>query len=77
MAWHRPSQVDPPQSLNHSSFMADLSHRMDKFYMLIRRFVNASFILLIENGWSPSLFEEHNTILLSAGGPLWCVGTPS
>ena len=41
--------------------------------MLIRRFVNASFVLFIKNEWSSTLCEEHNTILRSAGGPLWCV----
>lgn len=45
--------------------------RMDKYYMLIRRFVNASFVLLARNDWSPVLCEEHNTILRSVGGPLW------
>ena len=49
------------------------THRMDKYYMLVRRFVNASFVLLIKNQWSPSLCEEHNAILCSAGGPLWYV----
>jgi len=44
---------------------------MDKYYTLIRRFVNASFILLIKNKWSPPLCEEHSSILSSTGGPLW------
>ena len=44
---------------------------MDKYYMLIRRFVNACFSLLIENDWTPHLCGEHNAILRSAGGPLW------
>ena len=41
--------------------------------MLIRRFVHASFVLLIKNGWAPPLCQEHSAILVSAGGPLWCV----
>lgn len=49
--------------------------RMDKYYMLVRRFVNATFILLIRNDWSSTLCEEHNTILRSAGGPL-CPSDP-
>lgn len=44
---------------------------MDKYYMLIRRFVNSSFGLLIENDWSPQLCGDHNDIFRSAGGPLW------
>jgi ribosomal RNA-processing protein 1 len=44
---------------------------MDKYYTLIRRFVNASFILLIKNDWSSPLCEEHNATLRSVGGPLW------
>ena len=45
--------------------------------MLIRRFVSASFILLIKNDWSPLLCEEHNAILSASGGPLWCVAKRS
>ena len=45
--------------------------------MLVRRFVNASFVLLIENQWAPPLCREYNAILLSAAGPLWCVVTQS
>ena len=51
--------------------MTDVARRMDKYYMLIRRFVNASFILLMTNDWSLPLCEEHNSILRSVGGPLW------
>lgn len=51
--------------------MTDVARRMDKYYMLIRRFVNASFILLMTNDWLLPLCEEHNSILRSVGGPLW------
>ena len=71
MAWHRPSQV--LQLYTRRTASTDAVGRMDKFYMLIRRFVSASFALLIRNDWSPALCEEHNAILRSTGGPLWYV----
>jgi len=49
--------------------------RMDKYYMLVRRFVNACFCLLIRHDWSPLLCGEHNSILRSVGGPL-CPSDP-
>ncbi|KAF9225487.1 Nop52-domain-containing protein [Gyrodon lividus] len=44
--------------------------RMDKYYMLVRRFVNASFRLLVQAKWDVSALREYNYILTSAGGPL-------
>lgn len=44
--------------------------RIDKYYMLIRRFVNSSFHLLIRAEWSESACTEYNDIL-TKGGPLW------
>ncbi|PSS29624.1 hypothetical protein PHLCEN_2v2772 [Hermanssonia centrifuga] len=44
--------------------------RIDKYYMLVRRFVNASFRMLIRSGWDQSLCSEYNTILTDRGGPL-------
>ncbi|RPD82217.1 Nop52-domain-containing protein [Lentinus tigrinus ALCF2SS1-7] len=44
--------------------------RIDKYYMLIRRFVNASFRLLIRTGWDPEACREYNSILTDRGGPL-------
>ncbi len=41
--------------------------------MLIRRFVNASFRLLIRSGWDAEACREYNSILTDRGGPLWCV----
>ena len=43
---------------------------MDKYYMLVRRFVNASFRLLIAENWSPMAVDKYNTILTGKGGPL-------
>ncbi|KAG7099613.1 hypothetical protein E1B28_001441 [Marasmius oreades] len=44
--------------------------RMDKYYMLVRRFVNASFRLLLRNDWEQKICEEYNNILTRQGGPL-------
>ncbi|KAG9314086.1 Nop52-domain-containing protein [Chiua virens] len=44
--------------------------RMDKYYMLVRRFVSASFRLLIRAKWDPSALQEYTSILTNAGGPL-------
>lgn len=44
---------------------------MDKYYMLIRRFVNASFRLLMRYDWDSSSFQTYNDILTTKGGPLW------
>lgn len=49
-------------------------NRLDKYYMLVRRFVNASFRLLLRNDWSEEVCSEYNEILTRpGGGPLWCV----
>ncbi|KIL71672.1 hypothetical protein M378DRAFT_155269 [Amanita muscaria Koide BX008] len=44
--------------------------RIDKYYMLIRRFVNATFRLLICNGWNSDACEEYSDILTVQGGVL-------
>ena len=44
---------------------------MDKYYMLIRRFVNASFRLLMRYDWDSRILETYNDILTTKGGPLW------
>ena len=41
--------------------------------MLVRRFVNASFRLLIREGWDAAAVKEYNSILADRGGPLWYV----
>ena len=46
---------------------------IDKYYMLVRRFVNASFRLLIREGWDAAAVKEYNSILTDRGGPLWYV----
>lgn len=45
-------------------------YRIDKYYMLIRRFVNASFRLLIRENWEEKACSIYNDILISEGGPL-------
>ncbi|EAU92801.1 ribosomal RNA processing protein [Coprinopsis cinerea okayama7 len=44
--------------------------RIDKYYMLVRRFVNASFRLLQRAKWDKSIIEQYTEILNKAGGPL-------
>ncbi|OJA19572.1 rRNA processing [Rhizopogon vesiculosus] len=44
--------------------------RMDKYYMLVRKFVNASFRLLIRTKWDAAAVEEYNLILSGPNGPL-------
>ncbi|KAI0778739.1 Nop52-domain-containing protein [Trametes elegans] len=44
--------------------------RIDKYYMLVRRFVNASFRLLIRAEWDEAACTECNSILTDRGGPL-------
>ncbi|KAI8995285.1 Nop52-domain-containing protein [Trametes punicea] len=44
--------------------------RIDKYYMLVRRFVNASFRLLIRAEWDEAACREYNSILTDRGGPL-------
>lgn len=57
-------------------FAAESSPRMDKYYMLVRRFLNASFRLLIRAKWDPSALQEYTSILTNTGGPLWSVLFP-
>lgn len=44
--------------------------------MLVRRFLNASFRLLIQAKWDPSALREYTSILTNTGGPLWSVLFP-
>lgn len=45
--------------------------RIDKYYMLVRRFVNASFRLLIRINWEEEACKVYTDILTSDKGPLW------
>ena len=49
------------------------SFSIDKYYMLVRRFVNASFRLLMRTEWDKATCSEYNNILVNPGGPLWFV----
>ena len=51
--------------------------RLDKYLMLVRRFVNASFRLLMREKWDASVCTEYNGILMSQGGPPLCVAGTS
>ncbi|KAG8219537.1 nucleolar protein,Nop52-domain-containing protein [Butyriboletus roseoflavus] len=44
--------------------------RMDKYYMLVRRFLNATFRFLIRTKWDPSALQDYTSILTNTGGPL-------
>jgi ribosomal RNA-processing protein 1 len=44
--------------------------RQDKFYMLMRRYVNATFRLLAREDWSEEAVDAVNRILAEGGGPL-------
>lgn len=48
-------------------------NRLDKFYLLIRRFVHAAFMLLKREEWDPTAIAEYNALLTGPGGPLQCV----
>ncbi|KAG8852684.1 hypothetical protein FRB96_008540 [Tulasnella sp. 330] len=45
--------------------------RLDKFYMLIRRFINASFRFLIKLDWEENYMELYDLMLTGPGGPLF------
>ncbi|KAI0347723.1 Nop52-domain-containing protein [Trametopsis cervina] len=45
-------------------------YRIDKFYMLIRRFTNAAFRLLMRESWPAPLCAQYTDILTARGGPL-------
>ncbi|KIM31887.1 hypothetical protein M408DRAFT_327284 [Serendipita vermifera MAFF 305830] len=44
--------------------------RIDKYYMLVRKFVNAAFRLLIREQWSLVALAEYTDIMTGKGGPL-------
>ncbi|KAJ6797264.1 ribosomal RNA processing protein 1-like protein [Iris pallida] len=59
--------LDPPSSLRYlDAFLATVRRewsgidqlRLDKFYLLIRKFVNRSFALLKKHGWNRELLES-------------------
>lgn len=44
--------------------------------MLIRRYVNASFRLMMRTKWDADVCERHNAIMTGDGGPLKLVSYP-
>ena len=51
---------------------------MDKFYLLMRRYVNASFRLMARNGWSRGVIDGVNGILSAKDGPVtWVSWIPA
>ena len=49
---------------------------MDKYYMLVRKFVYASFALLMRNQWDEDILAKMNEMLTSTGAPLWYAFSP-
>lgn len=39
--------------------------------MLVRKFTNASFRLLVRTKWDEKAFQENNEMLCRTGAPLW------
>lgn len=64
--------LGPPSS---QQLILIFTRRIDKYYMLVRRFVNASFRLLIRTNWEEETCKMYNDILTSEKGPLWYVPT--
>ena len=44
--------------------------RIDKYYMLVRKFVNGSFRLLAREMWTADAMDEYTKIISGARGPL-------
>jgi ribosomal RNA-processing protein 1 len=44
--------------------------RLDKFYLLLRRFIGASFKLLAREEWDLDAIAAYNHVLTGPGGPL-------
>jgi Nucleolar protein,Nop52 len=66
--------IDYGALLSHRSHFPNskmFSLRIDKYYMLVRRFVNVSFRFLIRVDWDKTVCDEYNSILSDTGGPLW------
>jgi ribosomal RNA-processing protein 1 len=45
-------------------------YSIDKYYILVRKFVNASFCLLVREEWYSAACEEYNHMIGGPGGPL-------
>jgi ribosomal RNA-processing protein 1 len=71
MAWFGLSSVSTSfyQCLSRGIYETEL-HRIDKYYMLVRKYVNASFRLLIREEWASVALTEYTDILTGNGGPL-------
>lgn len=60
----------PSEEVHEAEILSKRVCRIDKYYMLVRKFVNASFRLLVREEWSPAVCEEYNHIIGGLGGPL-------
>lgn len=52
-------------------FVLILAHRMDKYYMFLRRYVTASLRMLAREDWNATAIAEYNALISSENGPLW------
>ena len=66
MGWHRSSEV----STVTLWAVLGLKSRIDKFYALLRKYVNATFRLLARERWSEDAIRRVNEILGGGRGPL-------
>ncbi len=60
----------PPCSRTHSPSPRN-KHRINKFYLLMRRFVNSSLRLLASEGWDEAATKRWGQIWMKEGGALW------
>lgn len=51
--------------------LSNSCYRIYKYYMLVRRFINATFRLLLRSKWERAHCEEYSQILVGESGPLW------
>lgn len=64
------SVADIPYTLHRACLTFAPSFRIDKFYMLIRRFVDAAFRLQLRENWDDDCCEAYEYILTRPNGPL-------
>jgi ribosomal RNA-processing protein 1 len=57
-------------------FVLSIPFRMDKYYMLIRKYIYASFVLLINLDWKREACKRYIDILLERGGPMHVFDSP-
>lgn len=56
-----------------TDFRWTYARRVDKFLLLMRRFVFVAFKLLEREGWDARAIQEYKEMLVGPKGPLQCV----